>query len=159
MNPEASRTRRTRLLALASLLVVFVAGVLVGAAAEHARRERGFRGEPPRRPGPPEIFAAQGELGRRLHLTAEQSDSIQRIILRDRAKADAIFREMRPRLRARFDSTSAAIDAVLTPEQRAEFRRLREEHRAQRRGRRGGRGGPEWPVPPPEPPEPLRRLQ
>lgn len=145
---------RARVLALLSLLVVFVAGGLVGAAAEHARGERRFREGPGRRGGP-EIFAAQGELAKRLHLTPAQSDSIQKIVARDRAKAEAIFREMRPRLRARFDSTTTAIDAVLTPEQRAEFRKIREERRMERRGRRGGgdRPGPPGPGDPPPPPD------
>ncbi|MBV9773324.1 MAG: hypothetical protein JO040_05210 [Gemmatimonadetes bacterium] len=159
MSPEGDRTRRARLFALLSLVVVFIAGTLVGAAAEHARGRPG--GGPGRGgPGRPEIFAAQGELAKRLHLTPSQSDSIQKIVTRSRAEADAMFREMRPRLRARFDSTTTAIDAVLTPQQRAEFKRIRDEHRAERRGRGGGsgwpggpggpEGGPGGPPPPPE---------
>ena len=153
MNGDASRTRRLRWLALASLLVTFLAGALVGAAVDRARG--GHRWAPPpagaegRGPGRgPDIFEAGGPLDDRLNLTPQQQDTINRILERDRRKADSLFREMRPRLRARFDSTRAAVEAVLTPEQREEFRRFREERRAERRRRGGGEGrGPGAPEP------------
>ena len=144
MTDERKRMIRMRLLAIATLLVTFVAGTLVGAAVESARG--GDRDDRPRpgmhdgRRGRPDIFEAGGPLDERLNLTPAQRDTIQRIVERDRAKADSLFREMRPRLRARFDSTNAAILAVLTPEQREEFRRFREERRAERHRRGGGRG-------------------
>ncbi len=159
MNGDGSRTRRMRLLAIASLLVTFVAGALVGAAVDRARGADRREGPPPGaqhgRGGPrggPDIFEAGGPLDDRLRLTPQQRDAIQRIVERDRVKADSLFREMRPRLRARFDSTRAAVDAVLTPQQREEFRRFREERRAERR-RRGGdrRPGPGEPPGPPAP--------
>jgi Spy/CpxP family protein refolding chaperone len=140
MSGDGSRTRRMRLLAIATLLATFLAGAVVGTAVERARgddapRERAGMERGPRRGPGPQIFAAGGEMGDRLGLTAQQRDSIQRILERDRAKADTLFREMRPRLRARFDSTRSAIEAVLTPEQREEFRRIRREQRAERRRR------------------------
>lgn len=132
---------RMRWLAVASLLATFLAGGLVGAAVERARGGERWSERPgmergPRR-GPPPIFEAGGPLDERLRLTPQQRDTIRRIVARDRAKADSLFREMRPRLRARFDSTTAAVEAVLTPEQREEFRRFREEQRERRRARRG----------------------
>lgn len=139
---------RMRALAVASLLVTFLAGGLVGAAVERARGGERWSERPgagiergPRR-GPPPIFEAGGPLDERLGLTPAQRDTIRRIVERDRARADSLLREMRPRLRARFDSTTAAVEAVLTPEQRDEFRRFREEQRERRRGRRGGERPP-----------------
>lgn len=142
MNGNGSTTRRMRLLAIASLLLTFLAGALVGTAVERARGGRAWAPPPgaeagrPR--GGPDIFEAGGPLDDRLRLTPQQRDTIQRIVERDRHKADSLFRQMRPRLRARFDSTRTAIDAVLTPAQREEFRRFREERRAERRRRGGG---------------------
>ena len=154
MNGDASRTRRLRWLALASLLGTFLAGALVGAAVDRARGGHRWPPPPPgaegRGPGRggPDIFEAGGPLDERLNLTPQQRDTINRIVERDRHKADSLFREMRPRLRARFDSTRAAVDAVLTPQQREEFRRFREERRAERRRRGGGeRRGPGAPEP------------
>jgi Spy/CpxP family protein refolding chaperone len=161
MNGEnGGRARRMRLLAVLSLLVVFVAGALVGAAVEHGRHDgprerRGPRVE--RRGGPPPIFAEGSPLAQRLKLTAAQRDSIERITERDRVRADSVFRETRRGMRTHFDSTMRAVEAVLTPEQRTEWQRIRQEWEARdrREGREGrgrrGRGGPDHPgMPPPE---------
>jgi hypothetical protein len=157
---------RMRILAVLTLLVVFVAGGLVGAAVERGR-DHGPRGDrPPRgggRGGPPPMFAEGSPLAERLQLTPAQRDTIEKLTTRDRARADSIFREMRMGMRARFDSTLMAVDSVLTPQQRAEWQTIRQEWQQQereRRGRRGrgggeGRGGPGMPgMPPPGPPPP-----
>jgi hypothetical protein len=141
---------RMRLLAILTLLVVFVAGGLVGAALEHgrhdSRRDRLPRVE--RRGGPPPLFAEGSPVAERLNLTEAQRDSIEKITTRDRVRADSVFRETRRRMRSRFDSTMMAVDSVLTPQQRAEWQKIRQEimerERREGRGRRGpgGRGGP-----------------
>lgn len=146
MSADGSGSRRMRLLAIASLLLTFLAGALVGTALERARGARPWGPPPGAEPGGPrgrpDIFEAGGPLDDRLRLTPQQRDTIQRIVERDRQKADSLFREMQPRLRARFDSTRAAVEAVLTPQQREEFRRFREEHRERRRRRGGGERAP-----------------
>jgi Spy/CpxP family protein refolding chaperone len=143
---NGSRARRMKLVAVLTLLVVFVAGGLVGAAVERGRDHGGRRGEGPprgdRRGGPPPMFAEGSPIARRLNLTDAQRDSIERITERDRVRADSLFRETRRGMRARFDSTMTAVDAVLTPAQRAEWQKIRQEWQA-REGRGGrGRGGP-----------------
>ncbi|HEX6042203.1 hypothetical protein [Longimicrobium sp.] len=152
---------RMRILAVLTLLVVFVAGGLVGAAVAHGRGGDGPRDRPPRgndRRGPPPMFAEGSPVAERLKLTPVQRDSIETLTTRDRARADSVFREMRQRMRSRFDSTMTAVDAVLTPEQRAEWQKIREEWQARERegrGRRGGRGRPDrgpFPDGPPPPP-------
>jgi Spy/CpxP family protein refolding chaperone len=133
-----NRVLRMRLLAVLTLLIVFAAGALVGAAVERGRGHdappRGGRGP---RGGPPPIFAEGSPFAARLNLTPAQRDTIQKIVRNDRAKADSLYRQMRPRLRARFDSTTMTIEAVLTPQQSAEWKRVREELR--QRGQRGRR--------------------
>ncbi len=161
MGENGGRARRMRLLAVLSLLVVFVAGALVGAAVERGRHDGPGRDRPPRvaRRGPPPMFAEGSPLAERLKLTPAQRDSIERITERDRVRADSVFRETRRGMRARFDSTITAVEAVLTPEQRAEWQKIRQEMRERdrqdRRERRRGRGGPGGPgIPPPDGPPP-----
>lgn len=165
-----SRARRMRLLAVLTLLVVFAAGALVGAAVAHGRgHDRPPRGGGPRGGGPPPMFAEGSPVAERLNLTPAQRDSIERITQSDRARADSVFREMRRGMRARFDSTMMAVDSVLTPVQRAEWQKIRaelqERERQERMRRGGGRGGPGGPgrgglgggrngPPPGEPPPP-----
>lgn len=147
---NAGRARHMRLLAVLSLLVVFVAGALVGAAVERGRGDddRGPR-RPPRgeRRGPPPMFAEGSPVAQRLKLTPAQRDSIEKITERDRMRADSVFRETRRGMRSRFDSTMMAVEAVLTPEQRTEWQKIRQEFesrdRREGRGRRGGGGGGE----------------
>lgn len=144
--------RRMRILAVLTLLVVFVAGGLVGAAVERGRDHRRGPDRPPRgegRRGPPPLFAEGSPVAERLKLTAAQRDSIERITERDRVRADSVFRETRRGMRARFDSTLMAVDSVLTPTQRAEWQKIRQEWQGRegrgRRGGGGGRGGPGGP--------------
>jgi hypothetical protein len=159
---------RMRLLAVLSLLFIFIAGGLVGAAVERGRHHGPRDDRPPRegrRGGPPPMFAEGSPLAERLKLTPAQRDSIEKLTARDRTRADSVFRETRRGMRAHFDSTMQAVAAVLTPEQRAEWQKIRQEwtERDQREGRgrrgqgRGGRGGddppgmpPPGPLPPPE---------
>lgn len=144
---------RLRLMTVLTLLATFAAGALVGAAITRAAdddripRRHARMGREGRPPGPPPIFAEGSPVAERLGLSAAQRDSITRIVRRDRAKADSLYRQMRPRLRARYDSTTQAIEAVLTPEQRTEWRRMRERwrerdgRREERRARRRERAG------------------
>lgn len=150
MNDDPSRPRRARLLAALTLLVTFAAGGVVGAAVENARdRMHG----PPRGAGREAHFlAAERQLAERLELSPAQRDSIRSIVRHDRALADSIFREMRPRVRARFDSTLSAIEGVLTPAQREEFRKIRDEHHPRHRGHHPGGPGQGHPIPPPHGP-------
>lgn len=147
--------RNVRLLAILSLLVTFVAGMAVGGALTRAHDHRWFMGGDHHGPGggPHNLFAPDGELGKRLNLTPQQSDSIGRIVQRERAGAEAFMREMRPRLRAHFDSVTTAIDGVLTPAQRSEFARFRTEHRLDhhRHGDGPGMPGDDGPPLPPPP--------
>lgn len=147
------------------LLLVFLAGLLVGMAADrlwltrHWGREGGrprmMGGGPfgrggPRGPGmpgmgpamSPEAAAERREwmikrLTRELDLTSAQQKAIDSIMASNEAEFQAIEQEMRPRMRAFLDRSRAQIDSVLTPEQQEQFRRF------------GPRGGPPGGPPPP----------
>jgi Spy/CpxP family protein refolding chaperone len=74
----------------------------------------------------------------RLSLTEEQRASVDQVMQRRNAETEALLQGMYPRLRAQVDSANVEIRALLTPEQQAEFDRLREEMRPPPGG--GGRG-------------------
>ena len=122
--------RRMHILAVLTLLVVFAAGALVGAAVERGTGHRPPHGAIPRGGGPPPMFAEGSPIVQRLKLTPAQRDSIERLTAHDRARADSVFHHTRQLMRAHFDSTIRAVDAVLTPEQRVEWQRIRDQWHA-----------------------------
>lgn len=131
MSADRKSGGRTRLLAGALLVATFAAGALVGIASEQvlSADEPGRGGERRSRDRDHDLFGPAGELTRRLDLSEAQRTEILRIVDENRAKADSIFDDMRPRLRARYDSATAAVRGVLTPEQQAEYDLYRAERR------------------------------
>lgn len=128
---------RTRLLGIALLVVTFAAGMLAGAAFDQALAAR--EPAPAAQPG----WHCHGPHGQktsrildRLDLSPEQRARVDAIMARRRVEAEAYWDREGPRMRAMVDSTRAEIRAVLTPAQRAEYDRLREQHRAARRAER-----------------------
>jgi Spy/CpxP family protein refolding chaperone len=135
---------RARWLALLVLVVTFAAGALVGAAFDRAvvgGRDDGFRAGGPPPPPRGRMFGPGGPAAARLGLSAEQRQRIDSIIAEEERKADEVLEEFRPRLQARYDSTTAAILQVLNPEQREEFERSRDERRIRIERRLGGPPG------------------
>ena len=138
---SVSGPARSRLLALGLLLLAFVAGALGGVAADRLLAPsppaaQGVPG-PPGRAGPGgAIFPRNLPLARQLDLTPEQREQSDTLLREERTKADSVLRAVRPVLQARYDSASAAIRAVLTPEQRERFDRFRENRRERMRPRR-----------------------
>lgn len=124
-----SASSRTRVAVL--LAITFVAGLAAGVAVDrqilaghgHAtskqaqedhRRDRGVRGSTIER------FADQ------LGLTEEQRSKIDPILEDTRERMSELFEPVRPMYRDLVDSTRARIEAVLTPDQATEYRRLLE---------------------------------
>ncbi|MDE3128160.1 MAG: hypothetical protein KGL38_09135 [Gemmatimonadota bacterium] len=68
--------------------------------------------------------AIRAELTRQLHLTPAQADTIDSIMNRRSGEFRALREEMRPRVQQLVDDVHASIERVLTPDQRAQFRRL-----------------------------------
>jgi hypothetical protein len=150
----SARLRSPLLLAGLTLVAAFAAGTVTGVAVERVRTPEPTAPLRPPGEGRPPIFAADGPLAARLELSDAQRDSVRSILVRERARADTLYGEFRPRLRARMDSSTAAVESVLTPEQRAEWHRIRAERRGRwRHGepgpRSGERRGPRGMGPPP----------
>lgn len=130
-------SRRQALLALAGL---FALGVVAGGLGAHLYYARAL-GRPP---GPPPF--SSGRMGpyleRQLDLTAEQRRELRRILADSRREAEAMRREMAPRVRQAVERTEERIRELLTPEQRRRFEELRRHHH-RRRERFFGPPGPD----------------
>ncbi|MBX6365688.1 MAG: hypothetical protein IRZ00_17610 [Gemmatimonadetes bacterium] len=142
MTTKPGARGRARWLALAILVVTFVAGGLAGAALTRVLNAEGRRPDGPPITPRTSVFAPGSPLSQRLKLTDEQRAQIEAIVARERPRADSAARQLRERLRAAFDSTNAQIRAVLSPEQQVEFDRFLAERHARMRERFGhGPGG------------------
>jgi Spy/CpxP family protein refolding chaperone len=87
--------------------------------------------------GPPSAGQREmmrARLARELSLNPEQSARIDTIMTRQFAAMEAITGPLRPRMDSLYASTRAAIDSVLTPEQREKRSRMFRERGASRRG-------------------------
>ncbi|MGZ4808158.1 MAG: hypothetical protein ACXV7D_02415, partial [Thermoanaerobaculia bacterium] len=86
-------------------------------------------------------------LDRELKFTPEQKQQITVIVTGHGKRIDAIWSGLRPQMRQEIDAANREISAVLTPDQRVKFDKLR-----MHLGPRGGgfRGGPPPPGPPPK---------
>lgn len=110
----------TKLLAALALLITFVVGVVVGFVGERAIMIR--KGGVPRYP--PAQFIVR-HLDRRLHLNDQQRVEITGIVQRHEQRIVVIWSGVRPQVRSEIESANAEIDRVLTPEQRAEFAKMK----------------------------------
>ena len=112
---------KTTLVAVVVLVLTFGAGVAVGVFADHVLMIRGMRhGLPP--------FATHmmaTRLGRHLDLTATQKARIEQILERRRTRMNQLWSSVRPHIHEELEQTNAEISAVLTPEQRAKFERMK----------------------------------
>ena len=138
MSAPGGPLRRARLLSAALLAVVFVAGVLVGAATDRAI------GSPhehkPRRHG------IDAEVLERMHLDTRQQAEVDRILEHRRSEAAAVWSEVKPRLNQVVADTRADLSRVLTPEQLREYdlwiaersRRMEKRFESDRNSNKGG---------------------
>lgn len=113
-----SRTK-TVLVAITALVLTFAAGMAAGVFTSHLMILRGGHGAA-RFP-----HALVHRLDRRLDLTDAQRTQIEAIIKRRHAHIDAMWKGVRPKVRAEIERTNQEIERVLTPEQRARFKRMR----------------------------------
>ena len=135
---------RTRVALL--LLLTFVAGMAVGIVADRqlgagtaeAPKQADEDHRRDRRGGGTTIERFADELG----LTTEQRARIDPILEQARERMSELFEPVRPAYRELIDSTRARIEAVLTPEQVADYRELLErDYGHDREGRERDRDG------------------
>lgn len=129
-----SRTKTT-LIAVFALAVTFVAGVAVGVVGDRIFRRR----------GPMPQFATHAlvqRLDRRLELTDTQEKKVAEIIERHHTSIESHFAAVRPRVRAEIEQANREIEQILTPEQRAEFQKMKMRLHLGQRGGHGGKGHP-----------------
>lgn len=138
--PNASGPGRTRLLGVGLLVATFLAGGIGGAAVERRTSVVSVPAAPPaevKGQGTEEDEDRQQNRRTRLidqvGLTPEQRVAIDSILHEGRENVDAYWKQWEPGYRALVDSTRAMVRAVMTPEQLAEYDRLRAEHRARAR--------------------------
>jgi Spy/CpxP family protein refolding chaperone len=126
-------TSRVPLWAMVAVVGLIGCGVAIGIAVDRAWLHRrgpgsgmmGRRGGPPM--GPPSAEQRdmmRRRLSRELSLTPEQSARIDTIMTRQFTAMESITGPIRPRMDSLFSATRAALDSVLTPEQREKRARM-----------------------------------
>lgn len=133
MSEPVRPLRRARALGAALLVAVFLAGGLVGAAADRAlapdRHRHGRHG-----------FEAQ--VFERLKLDPRQKAEVETIMARRRTEAGKVWSEVKPRLNEIVAATRDDLSRVLTPEQLADYDRMMAERSRRMESRlETGKGG------------------
>lgn len=142
--PPPRRGSSTKVAAAVVILLAFLAGIVVGIAGDRFWQFR-HRGGPGDRGKRMTKFLAE-RLDKQLDLDDTQRAQVEQILERHRARIDALMSGVQPQMRAEIDATNREISAVLTPEQREKFEKLK-----MRMLRHRG-GPPPGGAPPPERP-------
>jgi len=121
--PISSSRSQTRTIALVTVALAFIAGLLIGAVGDRVylfrNRERGGMH------GPHMTQRIVEHLDRELQLSAQQRDEVTRILNTRRDHIAAIAAAVRPQVRREIDEANAEIEKLLTPEQRGKFEKMR----------------------------------
>jgi Spy/CpxP family protein refolding chaperone len=128
--PPPRGSKKTIVIAVIVVLVAFVSGAIAGMFVEHVHLMRRMHGRTSR-------FAPQmmvHRLDRTLDLTPEQRTKVEEIVMRHHQRIVAITESARPRVREELEAANREIEALLTPEQREKFAKLRL-HLGHREGR------------------------
>lgn len=136
---------KTTIAAVLVVAITFGAGIAVGVFVDRALMVR--QGRPDHVPPFASNMMAQ-RLARHLDLTPAQRRQVEQILERRHARMNKLWSSVQPDVRREIESTNEEIERVLTPQQRAEFEKLKMRmHGPGPRGRRPmHRGGP--PPPP-----------
>ena len=140
-----------RWIAVLSVTGLFVIGILIGALGTHLYYAHAMVA-----PAGPPGRAMQGSfanrLDRRLGLSAEQREEVDRILYESHVGREQLRGKVEPLVREHLERTHERIAELLTPEQREEFEGMIERHRRHAaewvlgpHGRRPGRRGPPLP--------------
>jgi Spy/CpxP family protein refolding chaperone len=123
----------TALLALFVVALAFIAGGVVGFAADRFMLRRGFA-----HGGPPQFSTRSivRHLDRELDLTPDQKAKVEEIVKRRHEHIDSVWTNIHAQIRTEIDGANAEIEKILTPEQRVKFDRMKMRMRS--RSRLGG---------------------
>jgi Spy/CpxP family protein refolding chaperone len=143
--PTRSRSSSAAI-AVIVVLVALVTGIVIGVAGDrlyllHTRQWF------PRRiidAAPAHIVE---HLDHELHFTPQQRTQVEQIVNRGRQRVDAIMDNLRPQMHQQLEQSNAEIEAILTPEQRTKFEKMKIRMRHGEHERGPHRRGP--PPPPP----------
>jgi hypothetical protein len=115
-------TRNARTIAVVTVTVALLAGIAIGIVGDrvwivrHGRPGRGMRHMKER------IVA---RLDRELSLTPQQHAAVVRIVDEQQRRIAAIQTAVRPQIRREIDHGNAAIEKLLTPDQRTKFEQMK----------------------------------
>lgn len=132
---------------VAAAAVIFVAGVVSGSVATRLYEARTKRPPGPPMPGgPPSPWVGQRMdflkfMGDRLGLSPEQQEEIDRLIKETQQRTRELWEPVAPKLQEEMRRLKDAVDAVLTPEQRAKAEELHKQRFSRPPGERGERPG------------------
>jgi Spy/CpxP family protein refolding chaperone len=114
--------------AIAGVIALFLVGVAVGALGAHLlNRHHGRHGPGHGMGGGFGHRFMSAELHRRLDLTADQQRQVDAILEDSHREAMSLWQEVRPRVAAVIERAQNRIAQILTPRQREEFERIRQE--------------------------------
>lgn len=125
----SARDTKTIVIAVVVVVITFVSGAAAGFFGAHFLPHRAGIG---RGHMMPQLMVRH--LARRLDLTAEQKTKIEAIVMRHHQRIEKLNESVRPQLRQEIEAANREIEAVLTPEQREKFAKMR-----MRLGHREGR--------------------
>ena len=116
--PPVRRSVSTKVIAAAVVLAAFVTGVLAGIVGDRLWMMRH---------GPPQMSTKfiLNRLDHQLDLTDQQRTQIAAILERRHAQIRVILERTHPLVREEVEATNREIEALLTPEQRAKFEKLK----------------------------------
>lgn len=111
---------KTTGIAVIVVVLTFVAGFAVGMFSAHMMILHGMHGPPPA-----VTRAMVNRLDRQLDLSDAQRAKVEEIIERRHARIGRIWGSVRPRVNTEIEQAKREIEAVLTPEQRAKFAKMK----------------------------------
>jgi Spy/CpxP family protein refolding chaperone len=126
----------TRIVATVVVVLVFFAGIFIGAAGERIWLIHHGPSFPPKMEGG-FVNRVISRLDQELHFTPQQRQQITQILESRRQRINGIWSSVGPQVRQQVEETNAEIEKVLTPEQRTKFAEIR----ARMKGRHHGRFG------------------
>ena len=112
---------KTTFVAVAILLLTFVAGFAVGIFTDHMM----ILWHRSRRLPPFATHIMAGRLDHHLDLTDDQRAKVEKILERHHERINSYWAGVRPKVRAEVEQANAEIERVLTPEQREKFGKMR----------------------------------